>query len=81
MEHDSIPPFICSTYFKNELVILGLGTPGNFGVYLPQGAYKSKKTNLFSGAASFQMPTASPLNVRGSLFEMFPQYTYITTNL
>ena len=51
----------CRTYVENEYVILGLGTRGNFGTYLPEGAYKSKKTNLFSGAASFHLPTASPL--------------------
>ena len=51
----------CRTYVENEYVILGLGTRGNFGTYLPEGAYKSKKTNLFSGAAAFHLPTASPL--------------------
>ena len=51
----------CRTYVENEYVILGLGTRGNFGTYLPEGAYKSKKTNLFSGAATFHLPIASPL--------------------
>ena len=54
-------PYPCRTYVENEFVILGLGTRGNFGTYLPEGAYKSKKTNLFSGAAAFHLPTASPL--------------------
>ena len=46
---------------ENRYVMLGLGTRGNFGIYLPEGAYVSKRTNLFSGAAAFHLPKASPL--------------------
>ena len=55
-------PSICRTYIQNSLVILGPGSRGNFGLYLPEGAYKSKR-DLFSGATAFQLPTASPLHV------------------
>ena len=41
--------------------MLGLGIRGTFGIYLPEGAYVSKRTNLFSGAAAFHLPKASPL--------------------
>ena len=53
-------PVINRVYFENSLVLLGPGSRGNFGVFLPGGAYRSK-TALFSGAASFHLPTASPL--------------------
>ena len=39
---------------------MGPGSRGNFGVFLPGGAYKSKIA-LFSGAAAFHLPTVSPL--------------------
>ena len=55
---------------ENEYVILGLGTRGNYGTYLPEGAYKSKKTNLFSGATAFHLPIASPLKV-SNVHEIF----------
>ena len=41
--------------------MLGLGQRGTFGTYLPEGAYVSKRTNLFSGATTFQLPKASTL--------------------
>ena len=41
--------------------MLGPGTRGAFGRWLPEGGYKSKKTNMFGGATSFQLPTVSPL--------------------
>ena len=57
---NSNSPVLNRVYFENTLVLLGPGSRGNFGVFLPGGAYKSK-TPLFSGAASFHLPTASPL--------------------
>ena len=69
----SHPLIICRTYLENNLVLLGPGSRGNFGMYLPGGAYKSKETNFFSGATSFQLPTASPLKA-GNFLVAFPQF-------